>query len=265
MPKSAGSERREFFENPLIMNLISQKRPDKDYFELFFQVKNVRGVLANISDAIASSGMNILSGFHSAIKGIEGGWTLFLEVPTSTSVEPLINKVRSISGVCDIKYNKLGKSEFFDCYFFPLTMADSRVVILTGEAFAKIKNQLLSILGTGGESILFLNGMDVGRTIYKSIPQELSSIEEKLSYTSDLLRITGWGVVEFRKIDIGKNVGEIRVENNAEVSDKYPLRCHFIRGIVTSILREAFDKESINLKETRCIGNGGEFCQFELV
>lgn len=255
---------QKLWKNPVIMSLFD-KREDKEYFEAMFIVENMPGVLHNISEVIGAHNVNILSGFHSLIEELGGVWVVFLEMTASTPYEELFKEIEMVSGVTDVKYVKLRKADYFDSFFFPLAIPGTRVIIITQEAFNRIKSQLVDILGTGGETILFSEGAAVGRTIYEFIPEALTSAERKLEFIENLLRATGWGLVEFNQINIARRSGEIHVKDNMEADVKYGGRCHFMRGALTSILRGVLNDSAMNLIETACIGQGDERCVFKLV
>lgn len=248
----------------MIMSLF-EKREDREYFEAMFTVENMPGVLHNISEVIGAHNVNILSGFHTLIEELGGVWVVFLEVPPSTPYEELFKEIGTINGVTDVRYVKLRKADYFDRFFFPPTIAGNRFVIITQEAFNSIKSQLVDILGTGGETILFNEGAIVGRTIYEIIPEALTSAERRLEFIENLLRATGWGLVEFNQISIERRSGEVHVKSNVEADGKYRGRCHFMRGVLTSILRGILNDSAMNLIETACIGQGCECCVFKLV
>jgi len=255
---------QKFWKNPMLMTLF-EKRGDMEYFEVMILIEDVIGVMHNISKVIKTFNVNIRSGFHNIVEEIGDVWVVFLEMPPSTPHEELFNEVRRTKGVIDLKYVRLTKDDYFDSFFFPIFVGTKRVSIIPEEAFREIKSQLVEVLGTGGQTILYREGTLVGHNFYEYIPEELASVEAKLKFIVDLIRAIGWGLVEFVQISPERRSGEVHVEGNTEADVKYAGLCHFTRGALTSILREIFNDPSINLIETACIGKGDECCVFKLV
>ncbi|MBS7630031.1 hypothetical protein KEJ47_00400 [Candidatus Bathyarchaeota archaeon] len=253
-----------YCKNPVLMNLLD-RREDGSYFEFLIVLENVPGAIAKVSSTISSFNANIWSGFHATIDELGGAWAFFLEAPPSVSVDSLVKKIEALKEVKELRFRKLDKTEYFDVFFFPLCIGGNRVIILTHEAFQDIKQHLIELLGTGGESILFNEGLKVGNTILRNIPATLKINNEKLNFLKDFLRATGWGIIEYQELNPLRKTGEIYMCNHIEIGPKYSKRCHFIRGILTSFLRAIFDDEGLSLVETECIGAGASKCVFKLV
>lgn len=249
---------------PMIMSLF-ERREGMEYIEAIFIIENIPGVINKISDVLQAYKVNILEGFHTVVKGNRMIWAIFIEAPPSTPHEEMFKKIGAIKELIDIKYVSLRKTDYFDRFFFPITIWESRVIVLTQEGFHGLKSQIVDLLGTGGESILLNQGAVIGRTICRNIPEEITSPEEKLEFIVNLLRGTGWGLVEFRGVNGEEGTGEVIVRENVEADPQYGGRCQLIRGVLRSILREILKNAKINLVETACIGWGDDFCVFELV
>jgi len=255
---------KTYYKNPVLMNLLD-KREDGSYFEFLISLENIPGAIGKVSSAISSFKANIWAGFHGTIDELGGAWAFFLEVPQSVSIDSIVKKIEGLKEVKELRFRKLDKTEYFDVFFFPIFLGGNRAVMLTHEAFHNIKQHLIELLGTGGDSILFNEGVSVGNAILKNLPASLETINEKLAFLKDLIRATGWGVIEYQKLNPLRKTGEIYVYDSIEIIPKYSKRCHFMRGILTSFLRNLFNDERLSLVETECIGAGDSKCIFKFV
>lgn len=253
-----------FYKNPVLMNLL-EKREDGVYYELLVGLENIPGAISKVSSTISFFKANIWSGFHATIEDVGGAWVFFLEVSPPASIDGILEKLKGLKEVREVKFRRLEKTDYFDVFFFPLCIGEKRIIILTNDAFISIKQHLIELLDTGGESILFNEGMEAGDTILKSLPQSLKTCNEKLNYLKDFTRATGWGILEYRELNALRRTGEIHLYNNVEADPRYHGRCHFSRGILTSFIRHIFEDDRLNLVEIECIGSGAPKCVFKLV
>ena len=252
-----------FLKNPTIMDFF-EKREGMKHFEVLIGLDNLPGMLARVSSVIASFNVNIMSGFHNNIPDYGGAWTVFIEVPPAVPHDELIAKLRAIEGVREVRVKCLERIDFLDEFFFPLTMIKKRILILGQDAFMNLKSQLIAMLGTGGEFILYNEGKGIGESMIEGIPRILSSYEEKLEYIKDLFRALGWGLLEFNGINLEKKAGTIVMKDNFEASSKYAGHCHMTRGALNAIIKGVFDRPDIDLLETACKGLGDPACVFKL-
>ncbi|MFP3951999.1 MAG: hypothetical protein ACLFVP_07690 [Candidatus Bathyarchaeia archaeon] len=251
----------------ILMNLLGFKKEDKEYLELVVFFDNKPGMIKKVSDVLTALNANILEGFHDVIDN-RGVWGTFLEMEPSTPYEEEIESAIKIPGVQDIKYHKLKKSEYFERFFFPLGMERLRLLVLTQSAFQRMTKGIVNTFGSGGEALIYNEGKALAVDMEESLGDILETLEspkERLEFVSCVLRATGWGIMDFEGLNLEEGVGFIDVKENAETIEGYSKQCHFTRGMLTQVLRTIIKDPELELRETRCIGNGAPSCRYSII
>jgi len=250
---------------PILMDLLGRKKKDKEYLELVVFLDNKPKVLRDISDVLVGLDVEILEGFHD-VQDDHGVWATFLEIDKSMDFEGKIKKAREIPGVKDINYHKMGESDYFEKFFFPLGTEDIRFLVMSQSAFLRITKSIINVLGSGGEALLYEEGIELGSDICETMRDvcEGMSPEEKLELISNLLKATGWCITDFNGLNV-EGEGYIEIHENVETKEGYPNRCHFTRGVLTQLLREATGDDELELRETWCIAAGKPCCRFNII
>ena len=265
--KSPNLREERYVANPFLMTIEKFKSGYK-YYETLMLMKNVVGALNKITGRLAESGINILAGMHAQYKD-EVLWLSFLEVPEDVSVEKALKEISSMDVVTHLRYERLDKTDRFDKFMFPLKVFDRRMVILTDYMFYGFRKAVIDVLKSGGEVIIYRQGLTSGEILASRLKErfkeELKTVEDTLRFTENAFRAFGWGIVEFRSIDPKIKTGSIIVKESMECFERSDIKCHFMRGVLTGVLRKIFDDENINLMEYRCSSRGDPYCEYRFV
>lgn len=246
---------------PILMDLLNRKRKDKLYLEVVFVLEKEVDVLKDFMVGLGSYDIRIVEGFHDSI-GDKVVWATFLEVEPDFPYEEVIESAREIQGVSDIKFSLLDRADYFEKFFFPLGTEELRLIVLPRNAFLKMTKGIVNTFGTGGASIIFNEGIELGNYIFEMIPDELEEMKEKMNFISNLLKATGWGILDFNGLEVENKTGVVSMRDNAEAMKEHPLQCHFTRGFTTQILRRLLGNSEINMEEIRCEAEGEKSCCF---
>lgn len=249
--------------NPFLM-VLGERRPGYKYYEIALSIRNEVGVLNSIIAKLVETQVNILTGLHTLI-GEKGEWFSFIEVPESASIEQALGKISDMDVVLNVKYTEIKKTDYFDKFLFPLYVYNDRIMILTAATFHALKKAITDVLKSGGEAIIYLQGLLAGSQIYDHFPKELTSIEDKLLYTENLFRAFGWGLAKFHALDPKAKIGTIRIENSLEATESMEIKCHFTRGYLTGLLRKIFQDDSVKIKEVMCRATGEPRCEYHFL
>ena len=239
---------------------------DNDWKKVYSTDKEYKAVI--LKEKLAEAGINILTGMHTQSKD-EAIWLLFIEVPESISIEKTLKDVSSMDVVSELKYKKMGNVDKFDKFLFPLYIFDSRMFVLTDYMFYGLKKAVIDVLKTGGEVIVYRQGLISGEIITSRLrdrfKEDLTSIEDVLRFAENAFRAFGWGIIEFQSINPKAKTGSIIVKESIEYSESSKIKCHFIRGFITGMLRRIFNDEKINLIEVKCASEGDPYCEFRFM
>ena len=265
--KTPNLREERYVANPFLMT-IEKFKPGYKYYETLISIKNVVGALNKITGKLARSGINILTGMHTQYKD-EVLWLSFLEAPDDASIEEALKEISSMDVVIHLKYERLDRTDRFDKFMFHLKVFDRRMVILTDYMFYGFRKAVIEVLKSGGEVIIYRQGLISGEILASKLrekfKEELKTVEEILRFTENAFRAFGWGIIEFKSIDPKTKTGSIIVKNSMECFERSDIKCHFMRGILTGVLRKIFNDENINLMEYRCSSRGDPYCEYKFI
>jgi len=260
--KEVPSEKLSFFRKPFLLAL-DRRKPDCEYFELALTLKNGLDDMSKVILELAKKKIRILSGVH-MVREDNFFWFLFIEVPKSVSIDNVSESLLKIDPVLDIKWERISESDFFDKFLFPPHFYDDRVILFTANIFHEIVKEVTDLITGAGEEILFYReGVTAGSKLYDMFPERLTSVEEKLAFMKDILRIFGWGIVKLSEIDLEAKTGLIKVYKSLEATSPVKVKCNFLRGIITGMLRKIFNDPSIEVEEIKCVSMGNTHCEFK--
>jgi predicted hydrocarbon binding protein len=143
------------------------------------------------------------------------------------------------------------------------TASGEAFLMLPVTALASTFEELVRTFGSGGETILYSQGMDYAKVrwnVYKKIlgPHPETRIDDLAAIFGSL----GWGITTVR-FESGKLKYVTRDCFECSVKTSYSRRCSFLRGMAVGIGQNVFGEELI-CEETRCRQKGGDVCEFVL-
>lgn len=256
------SGRSEHMRNPFLM-VSEERRSGYKYYEIALSLRNGVRALHSVIAKLVEAQVNILASLLAI--GKLGEWFSFIEVPESASIEQILEKISDMDVVLNVRHTEIKRTDYFDKFLFPLYVHDDRIMIMTATMFHALKKAITDVLKSGGEAIIYLQGLLAGSQIYDQFPKELTSIEDKLLYTENLLRAFGWGLAKFQALDPKAKTGTIRIDNSVEATESMETKCHFTRGYLTGLFRKIFQDDSIKIKEVMCRATGEPHCEYHFL
>jgi predicted hydrocarbon binding protein len=243
--------------------------PNSKLVEFSICLKNVLGALAEVSNLLASLGVNIYSGFLNFYPGEDKGrWAFIAELKgVDVSAEELVDRIKGLSNVLEVEYmHAKFDGLLIDVMHFPLLVMGSRRFILKVDTWGRITAHLLQRFSTGGAVILYEMGLKAGETRAKEVISEGFSGSLALDVILAERIGLGWGVPRLTEFD-EKNVGgSISVQ---ELFECLPFketgnesRSHFFRGFLAGVIQHLFNKK-VKVEEVECIAKGDQVCLFK--
>jgi len=258
---------QEYLKNPFLLTLEA-RRPGYKYYEVLISIRNVVGALSAVTKKISEAEINILAGMHKRI-GDKGVWISFLEVPESVSIEKMLEELSSMEVIQELRHHQMSRIEKFDEFLFPIYLFDTRMIILTDFMFNSLKKALIDVFKSGGETILYKQGETMGNGIIKAFEEifkeNVTAIEDIMHAIEDGFRSFGWGIIKFQELNPQAKTGSIIIWESMEYTESSKIKCHFLRGLITGMLREMFNDEAIKIDEVKCKSEGAPYCEFQFV
>lgn len=253
-------EKTRFFRKPLFLAL-ERRRPGYEYFELALTLKSCLDGISKVALELTKKGIKILSGIH--LSEDKFFWFLFIEAPKSVSIDDVSESLLKVDSVLDVKWERISESDFFDKFLFSRHFYGDRVIIFPASVFNEIVKEIIELMTSAGEEILYYReGVTTGSKLYDMFPESLTSVEEKLTFMENMIRIFGWGTARLSEIDLKSKSGVITVYESLEASSPVKVKCNFLRGIITGVLRRVFNEPYIEVEETKCVSMGSPHCEF---
>lgn len=245
--------------------------PKRRLAEIFIELKNVPGALAETSDLLFRYGVNILTGIHIAGALDVGYWIFFADF--TNAIEPprvIVEKLRTLDKVIDAKYVE-AKNFIMESFLYPVTSWDRRCVIMDAEQLGLSLTKMKELLGSGGAMLLFYQGFEYGSQLMKWIKSVIGykiSTNELLKILFKAYRTSGWGLAELVESDVKEKVFVIRVHecfealsrSNAKIENS---SCDFNRGFWSGALTGILGVK-MRAMEEKCIRKGDSYCEFKV-
>lgn len=245
--------------------------PGSKLAEIFIELKNVPGALAEASDLLFRYGVNILTGMHIVGASEVGNWIFFADF--TNAIEPpgvIIEKLRKLDKVVDAKYIE-SENFIMESFLYPVISWDRRCVIMDAKQLGLSLTKMKELLGSGGATLLFYQGFEYGSQLMKWIKKIIEhkvTLKELLSILFKTYRTSGWGVAELVEENEDEKLYVIRVYECFEALSKTTLKikdnsCDFNRGFWSGALSEILGVKMRAIEE-RCVSKGDQYCQFKV-
>jgi len=226
-------------------------------------MKGLTEGLSEISSELALRAVQILSGIHMRLED-RFLWLFLIEVPESVSMKCVSESLSKLNSVLEVRWTEVDKPDSLGS-FFPVHLYGDRAIIFTSSMFHAIIKEVSDLITEAGEEILFYRkGATVASTLYERLLRFMGSVDDKLDFTENLLKALGWAVVEFLRAGPEGRVSSIRVYESVESSSPVNVKCHFLRGFLSEILRRVYNDFFIELEECKCKSMGYPYCEFKI-
>jgi predicted hydrocarbon binding protein len=148
------------------------------------------------------------------------------------------------------------------------SISGEKIVTFRTKTFLQLMDRLMGLLGgTIGATVINQMGIDVGRSTFGYMKDEVKSDNDLVSVMDIVLAERGWGRCRaIKKVEMRGLTYSIRTEGNpiSGTHGKNEPMCHFIRGIYTGFLEAYLDKKAKHSEQVACAALGAPCCTFEI-
>lgn len=227
-------------------------------------------MLGDVLQRLANLKVNVLSSFTSVVPGQETGlWSAFVESAPGVTVDRVTEALRASRGLIDVKITESEDGFLIDRSHFPVSITPGiRVILIPPETLSETFKRIKTVFGSGGETILYLEGKAVGwkgrKMFYDIIGKERQrSLEDK---GLPFLQAGGWGRIDVLGHSDDFTSVTVRAADCFEcLRIRAEVRfCSFMRGVVAGVFSSLTDK-TLEAEETSCIATGDSACIFEVM
>jgi predicted hydrocarbon binding protein len=151
-----------------------------------------------------------------------------------------------------------------DTFHSGLEVSGDEYLLMRKEGMAHMFDQVVKMLGSGGESLLYNEGKSLAEQNSGRMVQLLGveKVRERSEYLASFLTAQGWGDITMKQ---GSRSGElvVTVKDCFESAGKVRFRkgCNFLRGYFEESAKITLGKEMTSV-ETACVIKGAVACEF---
>jgi len=242
--------------------------PGRRLAQIVLRLKNVKGALAQVSNAVSESDINMLSGFDSASSASSVGvWSFFADITDSRhDLETLRRKLLALPVVIGVEILLADDGFMVDKHHFPVRLSNRRALILRTDAINEMVSHMWSVFGSGAATIIDQMAEAIGRFTAEELIEDfgkefvVSTLEEVLqTYTAQ-----GFAEIEVVR---GEDPESMTVhaknlfECEANALSKLRRKSLFFRGHLRGFMSTIFHAD-FEVTEVQCVAEGDEACSF---
>ena len=242
---------------------------ERSFVHIRVTMKNSRGSLEKVLHVLTGLKVNVLSSFSNVAPGEKTGeWSAFAELAAETTPEAVVTALKATEGVIDAEIHLSEDGLLIESSHFPVLVGPGeRVLLLPPEMLSGMFAKIKRTFGSGGETILYLQGKAAGVKGAGITIRDLGKERQRsLRDTSmPFVQTLGWG--RARVLEHSEDFTRVKVS----VTDCFEcvgvrstaMSCSFIRGVVAGVFSGMTNKQ-LEAEETSCVAAGAAACTFEI-
>ena len=244
--------------------------PGKTAYHISTRLKNEPGALTSVLGRMADEKINLVSIAASVRPEDEEAAVSIFAFPSGKALAPAQVK-RLVDSSPSVLWSRVdaAKGGMIIEDAFPVTMGTGdRVMILRTELFASMLKAVRDTYGTGGDVIVFGQGLASGRSDAEALARAVGR-DEAVAHMAELASLytaLGWGRVTLEALEISPLRARFRLGQNMECvgqSSKRPCS-QFMRGHLTGVAEVLLGVKA-ECTEVECVAKGDACCVFEVV
>ncbi|QOJ79354.1 hypothetical protein IG193_02515 [Infirmifilum lucidum] len=228
-------------------------------------------VLYQILGVFKSYGLNILALKVSApVKGEEIRVLLSADLAGSEHLVKVIHRdLMSLKHVVEVRYAPpLFDGVALDVWSHPLFFWGRRVVVISEDVFRTLIVAGFEKLGNGFGGILFYVFYQGGWAVFENWVSKLASrVENQVALFTELFRLNGFGVLEFRGFSGNKAVFRVYDGLEAKVLEGSSVEAELAtRGLLAGFMAGVWKAPygAVAVTETKCVRRGDPYCEIHV-
>ena len=185
-------------------------------------------------------------------------------LPETESPDSARGRLRSNAAVIDAEVLEGRDGVLVDTFHTGLATGAGYIMMIRRNSLTKMLDRVNRLLGSGGEVVLFEEGIAVGKANGEAFLKALGTekLRKNIDYLRSNLSAQGWGSVSVKMDPDGETrVMVIKDCFECSANDGGRSGCHFFRGYILGNTSITFGKP-FTVEETACRLRGGDACEF---
>jgi predicted hydrocarbon binding protein len=174
------------------------------------------------------------------------------------------NSIMSNGAVLDVEVLEGREGMLVDTFHTGLATGAGYIMMIRRQSLTRMLDRVTRLLGSGGEVVLFEEGIAVGKANGEAFMKALGAekVRKNVDYLRSNLSAQGWGTVSV-EMEPDAETRRMVVRDCFECSSNDGGRkgCNFFRGYITGNTSATFGK-AFTVEETQCKLRGGNECVF---
>jgi len=241
-------------------------RPKEKLFHVIVKLSDAPGSYSLILDTLRpklnlvgtttytlDDGTAIFSGFAEALS-------------KDTTSEGIKQLILGSKGALEVVVKEGREGLLIDTFHVGFNVDGDDYVLLRSQGLDQMFDRVTSILGSGGDALLFEQGLSMGHWNAENLIKRIgiNVVRAQVAALSRTLSAQGFGDIEG---DVGPDDGDfvMTVSDCFECSGEESRRkgCNFMRGYFVGAAQAIFGKK-YRCEESKCVLRGAKFCEFRL-
>jgi len=236
-------------------------------FHVVVRLKDVPGSLSSVLGLLREH-LNLVGSISYSVEGNGAIWSGFGKSLSKSETEGKLKKLLERLPLvieCEVKGSDNGL--LIDSFHSGLEVAPDRpAVVLPLVGVSRIYDHLARILGSGGETLLFEEGSELGKSSGQYLNAKLGRdrLDWKVEALLGTYRVIGWGSASL-KVEEPRARYRVSIHDCMECAGmgKDRRACNLVRGCLTGAASTLSGSE-FKCEETKCRFRGDPFCEFLL-
>ena len=250
---------------------IWEHAPGRKLAEVVIRIKNVKGALAQCSQVISDTNVNMLTGFITAPgKSRSATLSFFADISDAPGgLSDLKRRLQALEVIESVDAIAAEDGFMVDKQHFPVQWAGRKAVIMRAEALNEMLNRLWTVFGTGAITIIDQMAEAMGRHSAKEIIEDfgVKFASEQLDELLTTYSALGYADIAIERskssdLPIVVNAKEL-FECEANAKQKLPRKSAFFRAHLRGFMSTAFGKV-LEVSEVQCLTEGDDVCSFRV-
>jgi len=248
--------------------LIGRIETGKRLAQMVVKMKDQVGAMASVSTLAASLDIDVRqSTTHSLDDGTAVYNAFVILNDPKISLIKLVERLEQSPFVLQAQAFEGHDGVVVDRVSFPVNWQGRRVIVLSQSATTRMFEAIRFVLGSGGEVILYQQGLRYGADLAEYFLSKLdpNHLEKNYDYGIALLNATGWGIPEVSGIKDEFPNMTVKLRSCLECEGIRHDRavCSFMRGFFAGVFG-TIAGHPVHCEESLCIARGNTHCEFTL-
>lgn len=234
------------------------------------KVKNVPELVGAIALVLVKYSLNMVHMTKSPLEKAELCEIFIVAdfVGETVNLESVIEKIRALDGVLEVKAVRPTHGFLLDENLFPLRVGNIKVACFSPAALQALFIGLRDSFSSGASTILYIFGRKVAEEAAKAFfGEEKAEVRKVLEAIKLLCQGHGWA--KFEILSLNENYATVKLlecfegETIREEASREHMNCYCMKGLIKGMLEKA-TASRFEVNEVECVGHGGSACIFKI-